>query len=494
MKVIIKNAAVYILLLHLIFIHIACSDTSKVNTLGDQDEILTDGDGDSTADHDNLVADGDIDQDIQDIQDINEMVDEDQDAEVDPDITDTTEHDSEFSDNELSDNDGNLCPDRPCAELARCLGLADNRHCECNPGYSGDPYDECSDTNECDTRNGGCDPLTICNNTEGGFWCGNCPEEGYTGNSASGCIPILANHLGEMEIFSSGLKTSIYLNHPIDKRNEEITTVAIIIHDKDQGHDQAYLDLFKLSRYATVTDHALLISPRFLSDADPAEANHVYWDNESWIFGDQSSSLLAMQLSAFDIVDSLLKSASNKNIFPNLTNAVVVGFGAGADFTQRYAAGTRAGSEHNLNVNFGILAASSYLYLTSERADPADSSSFITPENTCTGYDNYPYGLGILNPYMSDRSSALIKSNYISCKIVYVVGENDTNSDFQDLDKSCSAMLQGENILERAEIFYNYISYYAGSEIHPMLKIQGADHSSDKLYKSIIAAEEIFSP
>ncbi|KAK3255239.1 hypothetical protein CYMTET_35568, partial [Cymbomonas tetramitiformis] len=47
----------------------------------------------------------------------------------------------------------------------------------------------CVDVDECaDGDNGGCDPLTVCTNTQGGRACSRCPE-GYLGSGASGCRP-----------------------------------------------------------------------------------------------------------------------------------------------------------------------------------------------------------------------------------------------------------------------------------------------------------------
>jgi cubilin len=43
-----------------------------------------------------------------------------------------------------------------------------------------------TDINECESNNGGCDPLTICTNTPGNFTCGDCPS-GYVGSARLGC-------------------------------------------------------------------------------------------------------------------------------------------------------------------------------------------------------------------------------------------------------------------------------------------------------------------
>lgn len=65
-------------------------------------------------------------------------------------------------------------------------------------GYSGTGSTECNDIHECQSHNGGCDPLTTCTNLPGSFSCGNCPS-GYTGTGLGGCIDInecLSSHGG----------------------------------------------------------------------------------------------------------------------------------------------------------------------------------------------------------------------------------------------------------------------------------------------------------
>ena len=59
----------------------------------------------------------------------------------------------------------------------------------CAAGYVSNGAGACVDVNECQTNNGGCDPLTACSNTAGGFACGACPA-GYSGSGATSCQDI----------------------------------------------------------------------------------------------------------------------------------------------------------------------------------------------------------------------------------------------------------------------------------------------------------------
>ena len=60
----------------------------------------------------------------------------------------------------------------------------------CPSGYTGDGASGCVDIDECATNNGGCDSHTSCTNQLGAApTCGPCPN-GYSGNGLSGCVDI----------------------------------------------------------------------------------------------------------------------------------------------------------------------------------------------------------------------------------------------------------------------------------------------------------------
>jgi hypothetical protein len=67
--------------------------------------------------------------------------------------------------------------------------VRDSASCICDAGYVREEATKCVDVNECESENGGCDPLTVCTNTPGGRSCGDCPA-GYTGNGEDGCAPV----------------------------------------------------------------------------------------------------------------------------------------------------------------------------------------------------------------------------------------------------------------------------------------------------------------
>jgi hypothetical protein len=74
-----------------------------------------------------------------------------------------------------------------CDPLTFCLHTSEGRVCSaCPTGYSGSGETGCIDNDECATANGGCDALTTCTNTPGSRSCGPCPPN-HSGTGETGC-------------------------------------------------------------------------------------------------------------------------------------------------------------------------------------------------------------------------------------------------------------------------------------------------------------------
>lgn len=87
---------------------------------------------------------------------------------------------------------GQPCLGVTCSGHGQCRRVGYDAVCTCATGYespAGDPT-ICEDVDECAIGNGGCDPLTLCTNTDGGRACGACPP-GYGGDGELGCYPTI---------------------------------------------------------------------------------------------------------------------------------------------------------------------------------------------------------------------------------------------------------------------------------------------------------------
>ncbi|HRI70492.1 MAG TPA: hypothetical protein PK156_39945, partial [Polyangium sp.] len=78
-------------------------------------------------------------------------------------------------------NGSGICVAPTCTSTAECgtNATCTNSACVCNAGYSGDGY-ACTDIDECQTNNGGCDVNATCTNTPGSRTCA-C-NQGYVGD------------------------------------------------------------------------------------------------------------------------------------------------------------------------------------------------------------------------------------------------------------------------------------------------------------------------
>ncbi|KAL3865549.1 hypothetical protein ACJMK2_042925 [Sinanodonta woodiana] len=88
----------------------------------------------------------------------------------------------------------------PCDNLTRCINLSPGFRCtDCPAGFHSEHTvlgvgfesarrlkQVCQDVDECQNNNGGCVPDSVCHNTKGSYYCGEC-REGYVGNQTYGC-------------------------------------------------------------------------------------------------------------------------------------------------------------------------------------------------------------------------------------------------------------------------------------------------------------------
>lgn len=84
------------------------------------------------------------------------------------------------------------CAGVTCAGHGTCVVNGTAGECVCDSGYETPPGDpsSCANIDECASENGGCDPLTMCNDTPGSRTCGPCPA-GYSGTGELGCKPLV---------------------------------------------------------------------------------------------------------------------------------------------------------------------------------------------------------------------------------------------------------------------------------------------------------------
>ena len=142
------------------------------------------------------------------------------------------------------------------------------------------------------------------------------------------------------------------------------------------------------------------------------------------------------QLSSYDVVDTLIARLSDRKLYPNLKQIALVGFSAGGQFVGRYVASGKGEVRDGITLKYAAFSPSTYLI-----PDPDDI---------------WHYGLKRRPRYSADLSDEQIMENLHTRRCMHGCGSIDTLE--KSLDKTVSAMRQGENRYKRVLNFRDLVS------------------------------------
>lgn len=286
--------------------------------------------------------------------------------------------------------------------------------------------------------------------------------------------------------------------------NEAITTAIIAVHGS--GHN-AKGQFENISLAAQVEnsnlDTLLLIAPQFIGDEEVGEflldEEHVFWE-DSWRIGDNSAEETG-DVSSFTIMDSLMVTLAK---YPNLKKIVLAGHSAGAQFTCRYSASTPIVDEleeKGIDLKFVPVNPGTYTYMDDKRKVLGTESTFEVPFSftidACSDYNEYPWGLEDLNPYLDVVGADGIRDRLKTRNVTYLIGQNDNDPTPEEtsINEQCESILQGRDRFERATNYFDHLLDFYGPEImenQKILVVPGAGHSSTVIYPSEIGRQNIF--
>jgi hypothetical protein len=225
-----------------------------------------------------------------------------------------------------------------------------------------------------------------------------------------------------------------------------------------------------------LNEQTIILAPQFLLPSDIVRfADHLpssgrtfaAWQMSGWSSGDDSMPIPGRKsVSSFTVVDLLLMYLSDRRTFPDLQTIVVAGFGAGANFTQRYAAFALAAdavAKQNINLRFVAAGATAYVYQTASRPLGGKKGFGLPDASACPDVNAYPYGLEKLNTYTRRGGANAAKINYATRFITYL------NAPAADAvpETNCAAMAQGAGGTARAENYRIYLrSLYGDVAAH----------------------------
>lgn len=313
---------------------------------------------------------------------------------------------------------------------------------------------------------------------------------------------------------------SYFRSFSLQAPNSNITRAVIVVHGMGRDAD-AYFRAVVDGLHNSGDPSLLVIAPHFpgwiknsaschdtLDGNDPAIALHWSCTGADsvnrWDDGGLARDTGSNVVYSFSMVDMLLTVLNDQSLFPNLQKITIAGHSAGAQFTQRYAAGTLSDGDATtpIPIKYVVASPGSYMYLDNARlprgetcfSDGRCTAPFTTDwdaDNQCpTTYNAYKYGLenrrsGYLNGMQPGFSEAEIRDRFLSRNVAYLPGENDTTAN-SSFDQSCEANAQGSQVAtaeheltggrrERATIFWSRMRQLGAA--HSFAIIPGCDHT-----------------
>ena len=295
-------------------------------------------------------------------------------------------------------------------------------------------------------------------------------------------------------------------SHPIDASNHDIERAIIVVHGVLRNADEYFPHMMDAVEQAGLESTTLVIAPQFLIEED-ITAFHLggdvlFWNEESgegWKKGDDSISTddhpRAASASSFEVVDRIIEQIALKGYFPGLKDMIVIGHSAGGQYVNRYAAGTQIADSMPdfIHLRFIVANPSTFVYFNKERRLPYTTDQFAVPEGANADYNDYKYGLEMLNSYMASAGVETIRTSYPTKDVIYLLGGEDIQE--AHLEQTPNAMLQGQHRLERGQVYYHYLKHYFGEKITETQKIAiipcvGHDHAA--IFKSEVGMKFLF--
>ncbi|ALX15477.1 hypothetical protein P350_28945 [Burkholderia cepacia JBK9] len=286
----------------------------------------------------------------------------------------------------------------------------------------------------------------------------------------------------------------VYADHPLDRAAPDITRVFIVIHGTLRNADAYYASGRKVVEQAGASGNGtMVVAPQFLTRADTRAfslpASTLAWTQEGWKGGEPARQ--PGPISSFAALDALLAHFADRSLYPSLTTVVVIGHSAGAQLLQRYAVAGREGDALALigiAVRYVVANPSSYLYFDDERPN-ADAIA----GGTCPRATQWKYGLKSAPPYVASQDARELETRYVARRVVYLLGQVDTNPYTHFIDRSCAAMAQGPYRLARGLAYFDYLKKRHPDDLaQQVVEVPGVGHDGLGMFTSACGLAVLF--
>ena len=286
----------------------------------------------------------------------------------------------------------------------------------------------------------------------------------------------------------------VYADHPLDRAAPDVVRVFIVIHGTLRNADAYYASGRKVVEKAGAAGAGtMVVAPQFLTRADVRAfslgASTLAWTQEGWKGGEPARQ--PAPVSSFAALDALLAHFADRSLYPSLSTIVVIGHSAGAQLLQRYAVAGREGdalARTGIAVRYVVANPSSYLYFDDERPNADALAGGACPRAT-----EWKYGLKSAPPYVASQDVRDLETRYVARRVVYLLGQADTNPYTHFIDRSCAAMAQGPYRLARGLAYFDYLKKRHPDDLaQQVVEVPGVGHDGLGMFTSACGLAVLF--
>ncbi|MCA7922583.1 alpha/beta hydrolase [Burkholderia cenocepacia] len=286
----------------------------------------------------------------------------------------------------------------------------------------------------------------------------------------------------------------VYADHPLDQAAPDVVRVFIVIHGTLRNADAYYASGRQVVEKAGAAGAGtMVVAPQFLTRADvrafSLPASTLAWTQEGWKGGEPARQ--PGPVSSFAALDALLAHFADRSLYPSLSTVVVIGHSAGAQLLQRYAVAGREGdalARTGIAVRYVVANPSSYLYFDDERPNADALAGGACPRAT-----EWKYGLKSAPPYVASQDVRDLETRYVARRVVYLLGQADTNPYTHFIDRSCAAMAQGPYRLARGLAYFDYLKKRHPDDLaQQVVEVPGVGHDGLGMFTSVCGLAVLF--
>lgn len=301
----------------------------------------------------------------------------------------------------------------------------------------------------------------------------------------------------------AGRFATVYRSHPLTKTNPAIKRLTIVVHGQGRNADNYFASATAGAFLAGALESTVVVSPRFGSTSgncrDTLAPGEISWGctgKDDWRGGGQADKIPGV--TSFDLIDELIRLASDAERFPNLDSIVVTGHSAGGQFAHRYAAASKA--EPRVTVHYIVSNPSSYLYLDPDRPAPGTTCEVkggckgefkpFAASSSCKAFNDWRNGLDKRTGYSASIPDETLRANLSKRRVTYLLGELDTLP-IAGFDRSCGAMAQGDSRLARGVNYWHYIRARYRAQ-HDLVLVPACGHNGRCMFTADQALPLLF--